>query len=170
MPIGMAAGLDEMMRLAEQGSVKAQLKLGQMYYEGKNVQQDYKKAMHWFRLAADQGNAEARNSVGTLYDNGKGVPKDYQEASKWFRLAAEQGHVLARRNLGWMYEKGQGFEKDYVLSYMWHYLAEKARGRQGGARDGVDQCRLCEALARKMTPAQIAKAQELARHKEADKP
>ena len=157
-------GVDELVRMAGRGSIKAQLGLGQMYYDGKDVQQDYQEAMHWFRLAADQGNAEAQNSVGTLYDNGKGVPKDYREAAKWFRLAADQGHVLARRNLGWMYEKGQGFEKDYVLSYMWQYLAEMVRIERKGVVNGVVRCRLCDAVARKMTPSQITQAQEKARN------
>lgn len=167
LPVSMslAAGMEEMMRTAEHGNVKAQLKLGQMYYDGKNVKQDYKLAMRWFRLAADQGEAEAQNSVGTLYDNGKGVPKNYQEAANWFRLAADQGHVLARRNLGWMYGKGQGFAKNYVLSYMWHYLAEMAQSKKKGLLDdGVGQCRLCDAVAKHMTPSQIVQAQELAKN------
>ncbi|MBF0583913.1 MAG: sel1 repeat family protein [Magnetococcales bacterium] len=157
-------GVDALIQAAKQGSSKAQRRLGQIFHDGKGVQRDYGEAMRWFRLAADQGDAEAQNGVGTLYDNGKGVPKDYHEAARWFRLAADQGHVLARRNLGWMYEKGQGFKRDYVLSYMWQYLAEKARiEQQGKSGGGVDQCRLCDAVARKMTPEQVARAQERAR-------
>lgn len=155
--------LSRLIKSAEGGNVRAQRALGQRFYDGKGTQRDYGKAMHWFRLAADQGDAEAQNSVGTLYDNGKGVPKDYQEAAKWFRLAAHQGHVLARRNLGWMYEKGQGFKKDYVLSYMWQYLAERARTPQKGkSGNGDGRCRLCDAVATKMTPEQVAHAQALA--------
>ena len=153
---------DKWFRSAEQGDIKAQLKLGQIFYEGEGIQQDYGQAMHWFRLAAEQGNAEAQNSVGTLYDNGKGVPRDFREAAKWFRLAADQGHLLARRNLGWMYEKGQGFKQDYRLAYVWHYWAEKARlERKGGRDDGIVPCRFCDALLRKMTPEQIVQAKKM---------
>ncbi|MEO5363070.1 MAG: sel1 repeat family protein [Magnetococcus sp. DMHC-8] len=166
--IGQAAGggMDGLHHLAEQGNVQAQRRLGQMYHDGQGVQRDYAQSMHWFRLAAAQGDAEAQNGVGTLYDNGKGVARDYQEAARWFRLAADRGHVLARRNLGWMYEKGQGFAQDYVMAYKWQYLAEMARlARQGdGSQEGVDRCRLCNALARKMTADQVARAKELARH------
>jgi TPR repeat protein len=156
----LASGLEAQMRMAEQGNPQAQRKVGQVYYEGKGVQQDYRLAMHWFRLAAEQGDAEAQNGVGTLYDNGKGVPRDYQEAARWFRLAAEQGHVLARRNLGWMHEKGQGFEKNLVLAYQWQSLAQMAQNKRRGEEQS---CRLCATLAQKMTPEQVAQAEESAR-------
>ncbi|HIJ84495.1 MAG: hypothetical protein HW380_3663 [Magnetococcales bacterium] len=167
-----AAGKNESTRaVAEQGNVTAQIKMGRMYYDGKGVKQDYKEAMHWFRMAAKQGNAEAQNSVGTLYDNGNGVPRDYKEAANWFRLAANQGHVLARRNLGWMYEKGQGFEKNYIISYMWHYLAAMARIKQKGSQDNkIIPCPTCDTVASKLTPDQIAQAQELARNWRPSKP
>ena len=159
--------IDRQIRSAEQGDIQAQLKLGQMFYEGKGVQPDYGQAMHWFRLAAAQGSAEAQNSVGTLYDNGKGVPRDFREAAQWFRLAADQGHVLARRNLGWMYEKGQGFKQNYPLAYVWHYWAEKARLERKGVRiDGIGPCRLCDALLRKMTPEQIDQAKKMVQNTE----
>ncbi|MBF0190874.1 MAG: sel1 repeat family protein [Magnetococcales bacterium] len=163
MPVsGEAAPWDAWIRQAEQGDVKAQLKLGQMFHEGRGVAVEYRQAMRWYRLAAAQGNAEAQNGVGTLYDNGKGVARDYREAARWFLMAAEQGHVLARRNLGWMYEKGQGLVQDDERSYQWQYLAQMARDRQRSGQ-GDDPCRFCATVAARMTPARIARARERAR-------
>lgn len=157
----LAANLDELRRLAEQGDVKAQVKLGQRCFDA----QDYQCAMQWWIAAARQGDATAQNGVGTLHDNGKGVPRDYQEAARWFLLAANQGHFMARRNLGWMYEKGQGFAKDFVRSYMWFYLAEIAKAKKtADAGNKRLPCRLCDAVARKMTPEQVARSKELARN------
>ncbi|MBF0270956.1 MAG: sel1 repeat family protein [Magnetococcales bacterium] len=160
--IGDAAPLDSWIRQAEQGDVKAQLKLGQMFHEGRGVAVEYRQAMRWYRLAAAQGNAEAQNGVGTLYDNGKGVTRDYREAARWFLMAAEQDHVLARRNLGWMYEKGQGLVQDDERSYLWQFLAQRARdGKRVGQEN--DPCRFCATVAARMTPARIARAREMAR-------
>ncbi|MBF0262199.1 MAG: sel1 repeat family protein [Magnetococcales bacterium] len=159
----LAADVERLLRLSRQDDIHAQSRLGQLYFDGHEVKQDYQAAMHWWRLAADRGDAHAQNSVGTLYDNGKGVPRDYREAAKWFLLAANQGHVMARRNLGWMYEKGQGFKKDLVQSYMWQYLAEQGRRKgQGTNPSGMIPCRLCEPLAKRMTPEQVRQAREMA--------
>ena len=77
------------------------------------------------------------------------------EAVKWFRLAADHGNAEAQYNLGVRYYEGLGVPKDYVRAYMWHNLAT-GRGFKLAAegRDTVEK---------RMTPAQIAEAQKLAR-------
>jgi TPR repeat protein len=88
-----------------------------------------------------------------MYDKGNGVPQDYKEAVKWFRLAAEQGYGPAQGKLGIMYDNGMGVPQDYVQAYAWYNLAianGEARGKQ-----------FKDALAKKMTPEQIARGQEL---------
>jgi hypothetical protein len=82
---------------AEQGDAEAQLNLGNGYYHGEGVPQDYAEAAKWNRLAAEQGHASAQYHLGFMYDNGQGVPQDYAEAVKWYRLAAEQGHAEGLR-------------------------------------------------------------------------
>ncbi len=89
------------------------------------------------------------------FNTGQGVPQDYAEAVRWWRLAAEQGHVSAQNNLGTMYRSGQGVPQDYVEAHKWLNLA---------AAQGEDLARKNrEFVAEKMTPAQIAEAQRLAR-------
>ncbi len=41
--------------LAEQGEAQAQFKLGVMYHQGLEVEQDYEEAVRWYRQATDQG-------------------------------------------------------------------------------------------------------------------
>ena len=56
--------------------------------------------------------------------------------------------------LGLIYFDGEGVKKDYVVAYMWNTLA---------AAQGVDVARkLRDALAKAMTPTQIAEAQHRA--------
>ena len=77
---------------------------------------------------------------------------------KWYRRAAEQGNALAQNNLGLAYAKGNGVPQDYVLAHMWWNLA----AAQGSAT-GIKLRDSAEGLMPRMTPAQIAEAQRLAR-------
>ena len=108
---------------AEHGDSNAQCKLGWMYSNGDEVEQNYEEAAKWFLRAAGQGNADAQHILGRMYRNGQGVEKDDVEASKWYRKAAEQGNALAQYNLGVMYKNGQGVSQDYVEAIKWYRLA-----------------------------------------------
>ena len=107
------------------------------------------------RKAADQGFASAQFNLGVMYANGQGVPQDYAAAVSWYRKAAEQGHASAQNNLGLMYGKGQGVTQDYVQAHMWWNLA--------AAKGDTDAVKNRDLIAAKLTPAQIAEAQKLAR-------
>ena len=139
---------------AEQGSATAQFNLGAMYHDGRGVPQDYQTAVKWYRLAAAQINASAQSNLGVIYHDGRGVPQDYQAAVKWFKLAAEQGDWASRFHLGRMYHKGQGVSQDYIYAHMWTNLAVT-----NGFNDAAETRDIIE---KKMTSAQIAKAQRLA--------
>ena len=76
---------------ADQGVAKAQNNLGNMYYHGLGVAQDYAKAAKWYRKAADQGHANAQFNLGGMYVNGQGVRLDYIQAHMWWNLAVSQG-------------------------------------------------------------------------------
>jgi hypothetical protein len=117
---------------------------------------DYVTALRLWRPLADQGDVLAESYLGRMYFLGRGVPQDYAEAMKWYRLAADQGERRAQANLGLMYDKGLGVDKDHVRAHMWLNLA----AAQGDKLSGKYR----DAIAReRMTPAQIAEAQKLAR-------
>ncbi|MBO5694798.1 MAG: protein kinase, partial [Lentisphaeria bacterium] len=67
-------------KAAEQGDAKAQNNLGDCYYKGHGVTQDYKEAVKWYRKAADQGLASAQCNLGVCYEYGHGVEKNLTEA------------------------------------------------------------------------------------------
>ncbi len=71
-----------------------------------------------------------------------------------------QGYAFAQFALGSMYEKGQGVPQDYVQAHTWYNLAA-SRSPPGTDRDNAVKNR--DIVAAKMTPAQIAEAQRLAR-------
>ena len=74
---------------------------------------------------------------------------------KWYRKAAEQGVAKAQYNLGLMYAKGQSLPKNYVLAYMWLHLSA-AKGNKAAAE-------IRDVVAKIMLPADLSKAQRLAR-------
>lgn len=116
---------------------------------------DYTAAARELGVLAGQGNTRAQTLLGALYSEGQGVVQNYREAVKWYRLAAEQGDGIAQYNLGAMYFEGQGVTQDYMYAHMWFNIAaSNGTGRAIKFRDFV---------AGKMTAAQIARAQELAR-------
>ncbi len=85
---------------------------------------------------------------------------DYATALLEFKPLAEQGDADAQFILGGMYAAGQGVPQDYVQAHMWSNLAI-SRYLPGRHRDFAVKFR--DTVAAKMTPAQIAEAQGLAR-------
>lgn len=113
-----------------------------------------------WRPLADQGNANAQYFLGVMYDGGWGVLQDYAAAASWYQKAADQGNANAQHNLAVMYSIGRGVPQNYVIAHMWYNLAasqEIDRSWSHSSAEGRDF------VAAKMTPAQIAEAQRLAR-------
>jgi len=150
-----AAALYEWRTVAEKGDVRAQFYLGRLYDFGQGVPQDYVQAWQWYGKAAARGYAKAQYLLGRLYVYGKGVPQDYATARQWFEKAAAQGDGEGQYYLGWLYADGKGVPQDFVVAHMWYNLAA-ANGEKVGEIDR-------DALAKQMTPSQIAEAQKLAR-------
>ncbi|MGA7308048.1 MAG: hypothetical protein WBX05_03755 [Pseudolabrys sp.] len=95
-------------------------------------------------------------AAGPLEDADAAVKRrDYATAVRLNRPLAEQGNANAQYNLGTFYDNGLGVPQDKVRAYMWFSLSA-AQGREGAAA-------FRDLIARRMTPAQIAEAQKLAR-------
>jgi len=184
---------------AEQLDADGLTTLGLTYYFGNGVPQDYKEATKWFQKAAaarkcrcsilsrppvmemvtvwekdsveavmwlskaaKQGDMRAQYYLGASYCDGTGVEKNEVEGVNWKRKAAAQGLADAQYGVGSAYFNGQGVARNYVQAYMWMSLALA----QGNATAG----KYMPVVEQKLTPEQIAEAQELARefkpHKE----
>ena len=145
---------EDILKAAEQGDVHSQFNLGWMYAEGREVPQNYKQAIYWYAKAAKQGDASARFNLGMMYNKGEGVARDYQQAAHWYAKAAEQGIAVAQYNLGLMYDRGEGVIQDFKQAYLWLSLAAAQ-----GLEDAVETR---DAAAKKLSPRQLAQAQDLA--------
>jgi TPR repeat protein len=177
--------------LAEQGNAEAQFDFGSIYARGYLVPQDYAEALKWYRKSGEGGYGIAQVTLGDLYHSGSSlglhVQPDFAEAEKWWRKAADQGYTNVLADLGHLYDQvgnsvlaeiwyrkaaelgdrhgqfglgrlyadGNSVPQDYVLAHMWLNLA---------AAQGLEDAKSArDKIASKMTPAQIAEAQRLAR-------
>ena len=103
-------------------------------------------------------NARALGRLGFRYENGFGVPQNYVAAADLYRRAAERGDAFAQSRLGLSYDHGHGVPQDYVLAYKWLNLA----AARGSRRERDFYLRLRDAVASKMSLAQIMEGQRLA--------
>jgi len=115
--------IEKLIESAESGEVKAQYKLGDMYYNGEGVSKDNNKAFKWYEKAALQGDADAQYELGSMYSSGAGVPKDPKKAFEWHEKAALQGNQYSQSTIGDMYCSGVGVSKDYKKAFEWHEKA-----------------------------------------------
>ena len=74
------------------GCVLGENGLGYMYAKGLYVEQDYKKAVTWFKKASDKGFSMAQFNLSVAYRKGEGVKADIAEWQRLILLAEEQGY------------------------------------------------------------------------------
>jgi len=132
-----ATALSEWRPLAEQGNAAAQYNLGNLYYDGKGVPKDLKKAEYWYSKSSELGFADAQLTLGFMYANGQGVTQDCKRAIYWTHKAAEQGTAAAQTNLGNKYNEGKCVPQDYNQAVYWYTKAaeqgfDKAQNSLGG--------------------------------------
>ena len=113
-------GTDDLIKMALDGNVEAQLNLGCCYYAGDGVEQSFDAAVKWFRKAAEQGDAVAQYNLGECYAEGSGVEQNFEISAEWFLKAAEQGYDNAQNNLGNCYYQGIGVEKNPETAVEWY--------------------------------------------------
>ncbi len=148
--MGVQGSLERLTALAEGGDAEAQVRLG-FYYLGKFKTpsqpsgDSWLQGTKWLRMAAAQGNPEALYYLaGTLMET---------DRLRFYRFAAEQGYPPAQLQLAYYYS-GKG---DLVQFHKWFQLSVAALPPtfrdDGPFKENI----------RKMTPAQIAEGDRLAR-------
>ena len=75
---------------ALQGDTDAQRILGDCYYYGRGIDQDYAQAVRWYERAAAKGNAQAQCNLGVCCFSGTGTPRNEYRAVHYFEKAAAQ--------------------------------------------------------------------------------
>jgi TPR repeat protein len=144
---------------AEQGLLKAQYAIARVYTLGVGSTFDDEEAAVWYRVAAERGHVGAQHDLGAIYDQGRGVAQDYAEAAKWYRAAAAQGDANSQAWLAQAYVSARGVPADLVRAHVWFSLAAPLLAGPEARVAGAQR----DAVAARLTPAQLQQAQELAR-------
>jgi len=79
----------------QQNNAEAQWMLGEFYFSGAGVEQDFLQAKHWYEKSAQQNNSEANYSLGLMYASGQGVAKNINKAMELYQVSCENSHRLA---------------------------------------------------------------------------
>ncbi|WP_008296172.1 tetratricopeptide repeat protein [Congregibacter litoralis] len=85
-----------MLRKAADGDhSQAQSLMGDLYFQGRGVVQDFVQAFDWYSKAANQGHAEAMYGLGKMSRSGWGRPVSLVDAYVWLNLASARGESRA---------------------------------------------------------------------------
>ena len=119
---------------ATKGDIKSQMNLGYLYFEGKGVSKDEKKAVYWITKSANQGDVTAQTTLSNYY-----IDKDYVQSYKWGLLASQQAMSL-KKHKGITVRTTKDFNTALISGFIEMNL---------------------ESLKKKMTPKQMLKAKTL---------
>ncbi|MBN8682297.1 MAG: toll/interleukin-1 receptor domain-containing protein [Chitinophagales bacterium] len=105
-------------KAANQGSIEADFKLGEIFFEGINgVTKDMVAAEIHYGKAAQKGHSDAQLMLGYLYSN---IKKDVKSAMRWYEAAAAQNNRVAEFNMGVIFENGENGKPDQALALEWY--------------------------------------------------
>lgn len=120
--------VDIYIRSAKEGNAQAAKMLGDAYYNGLGVNQDYYLAYSWWNKAAIAGDNDAMVILANFLMEPKTdrVERDLVTAKYWLLKASENGHPEAMYQLGLALERATLFnEVNYQDAYKWFNLASK---------------------------------------------
>jgi TPR repeat protein len=101
----------KLLRQAQHGNHKAQIRVAFAFQTGEVVKQDFSEARKWFLKAAEAGHPIAEHHLGVMFYSGMGGERSPVEALKWFERAAAAGLAEAQFNAALMCESGSGIAK-----------------------------------------------------------
>lgn len=84
-------------------AAKAAGYLGRMFLRGEGMEQNFEKALAWFRRGLANGDALCQYELGLMYLQGLGVRKDALTAADYFKQAANQDLASAQVKLGQLF-------------------------------------------------------------------
>lgn len=104
------------------GSKDAIYLLGELYYYGEGVEQNYLTAAKYYEKAAALQQKNAVFSLGSLYLSGFGFDEDPAKAVEYYQKAAALQDITSINSLGYFYESGDNaaIEVDLTESAKWY--------------------------------------------------
>lgn len=99
------------------GNAEAMTNLGSLYYTGRCGEQNYEKAVKYYKMADEHGERQATENLGYCYYYGRNVAVDYEKAFHYFVKGALDGHLNSLYKIGDMYRNGYYVKKDEAEAF-----------------------------------------------------
>ncbi|ANV97346.1 hypothetical protein BBW65_00255 [Helicobacter enhydrae] len=96
----------------ESGNMESCNDLGTIYVEGREVKQDFTKAVQLYEKACGGGDTWSCFGLGAMYYDGKVVKREFAKVRQLFEKACEGGFAVGCVHLGDMYENGEGVRQN----------------------------------------------------------
>ncbi|MFP4332187.1 MAG: lysozyme inhibitor LprI family protein [Campylobacterales bacterium] len=107
-----SGGIESYVASCEGGDYEACYNVGALYYFGKGVKRDYKKAFSFLKKSCDGEYADGCYGVGRAYFSGQGVKQDYEKAFGFLEKACEGKNESGCLGVAMSYEHGTGVKQD----------------------------------------------------------
>ena len=124
---------------ARTGDKDAQFELGLLYYNGKGVPENEKRAVELLTASANAGHVDAMYQLGNAFTFGKDTPRLVADtdiaAAEWYYKAAKKGSADAQYSLGLLFMAGKGVERNDKEASYW--MQEAAKGGHKDAKNYV---------------------------------
>jgi localization factor PodJL len=151
-----------LLQAAEANHGPAAYEVGIAYKDGRGTDQDLEAGARWIDAAAERGEARAQLLLGAAYYGGIGVERDYRRAAAYLADAAVQGQPQAQFLLAECFSNGRGVTKNPIWAARWYGKAAHAWLSLAAAQGHTKAKEVVAALAKKMTPQQIHRAESKA--------
>ena len=127
------AAYEHFLKAAEMGNKTAMRNLGNYYYQGNYVEQDYASAFEWYKKAEEAGleHNAMFYCMGWMCHNGKGTTQNDITALHYYEKAEAMGNLNAMTALGVLYETSNVIPRDYKRAY--EYCEKAAQQGNVGA-------------------------------------
>ncbi len=123
-----AGAVGDWEKASDGGHPMAAYLLGQLYEQGRGVEQSAATSFHYYQVAAAAGQAQAGVKVGLIYRDGNkalGIKRNYEKALENFEKGAAESWPESQYYLADMYRRGLGTPANRSESMRWLILASK---------------------------------------------
>ncbi len=118
-----------------EGNDDAMNSVGAQYYTGSRVyEQDFEKAVAYYKMAVEKGNRTAAENLGYCYYYGRDGEPDYEKAFHCFALGAFAGELVSLYKIGDMYLNGLYVEKNEREAFDIYSRCQQAMTSDDGDR------------------------------------
>ena len=135
--------IEDLFRRASKGDNDACFNLGERFFYGRGVKQDYIKAVKWYTMSSDRGDCSSQKKLADCYYLGQGAERNVAKAAYRYEQAAEQGDYDSQKALIRCYTLGgNGLMPDkakadyYSQRYGIYSEADTADGMMKRAQNG----------------------------------